>query len=73
MSHFKDEAHIAINSLAKQQFAKEILMKYDLNSIYFRRKIDTNGDNFEDINTKWDLYLCDLKINLIAEEINSLM
>ena len=65
-SHFKDEAHIAINSFAKQQFAKEILIKYDLDSTYFGRKI-------EDINTKWNLFLCDLKTNLIAEEINSLM
>lgn len=49
MSHFKDEAHIAINSLAKQQIAKETLMKYDLDSIYICGRIDTNEDNFEDI------------------------
>lgn len=52
---------------------QNIKFQKNLNEIWFGfniywGRIDTNEDNFEDINTKWNLNLCDLKTNLIPEE-----
>lgn len=57
---------------------QNIKFQKNLNEIWFGfniywGRIDTNEDNFEDINTKWNLNLCDLKTNLIPEEFNSFM
>lgn len=73
LSYNKDESHVAVSALAKQQISQEIMRKYGLDSVYIRGRIDAAEDNINDLTSNWKLELCELQIDAISDEINQLM
>ena len=73
LSYGKDSDKVAINALAKQQLAKEILRKYNLESIYIRGRINDSDDNIENITSSWTLNIDQISFDIIPQEIVQLM
>lgn len=59
LSYGKDQAHISINALTKQDIANDILKKNNLDSLHIRGKIPVSEDKIEDITSKWNLDIID--------------
>lgn len=69
----KDKSDVAIKALAKQQISREILSKYNLDSIHIRGRIAASEDNINDLTSGWNMELCEIEYDIIHEEIILLM
>ena len=73
LSYGKDQANVAIRALTKQHISKDILRKYNLDSLYIRGRIAASEENIDDITSGWNLNIGEVSCENVANEIVQLM
>lgn len=76
LTYGKDQSYAAINALAKQQIAKDMIKEYKIDKPFIRGRIDDKEENFNEIKSKWIININDIvniSFDKIPNEINELL